>query len=92
MKIALFGRGGKVGSVLAPALETAGHQLVELPVADAMVDFTAPESVERNVRAALGQGTPAVVGTTGWEPQALDGLHPSLPVSLDGGRTIMPRP
>ena len=30
MKVALFGRGGKVGSVLAPALEQAGHSLVEL--------------------------------------------------------------
>ena len=35
MKVALNGRGGKVGSVLAPALETAGHELVEL---DSAVD------------------------------------------------------
>ena len=71
MKLVLFGRGGKVGSVLRPALEAAGHQLVELDEAEAMVDFTAPEVVEENVRSALERGIPAVVGTTGWEPEAL---------------------
>jgi 4-hydroxy-tetrahydrodipicolinate reductase len=69
VKICLFGRGGKVGSVLGPALEAAGHQLVDLDEAEAMVDFTAPEAVEANVRAALGAGVPCVVGTSGWDPE-----------------------
>ena len=30
MKVALFGAGGKVGAVLGPALEAAGHELVGL--------------------------------------------------------------
>jgi 4-hydroxy-tetrahydrodipicolinate reductase len=68
VKIALFGAGGKVGSVLGPALETAGHELAELDDAEAMVDFTAPDVVEANVLAALEQGVPCVVGTTGWNP------------------------
>lgn len=68
MKVALFGRGGRVGSVLAPALEAAGHELVELGSAEAMVDFTAPDVVEANVRAALEAGVPCVVGTSGWDP------------------------
>jgi 4-hydroxy-tetrahydrodipicolinate reductase len=68
VKIVLFGRGGKVGTVLAPALERAGHQLVELDQAEAMVDFTAPGVVEDNVRKALGAGVPCVVGTSGWDP------------------------
>jgi 4-hydroxy-tetrahydrodipicolinate reductase len=71
VKLVVFGRGGKVGSVLAPALEQAGHELVELDDAEAIVDFTAPEAVEGNVRAALERGIPAVVGTTGWDPEAL---------------------
>jgi 4-hydroxy-tetrahydrodipicolinate reductase len=71
VRITLNGRGGKVGSVLGPALEEAGHQLVELDEAEAMVDFTTPLAVEENVRAALERGVPAVVGTTGWEPDAL---------------------
>jgi 4-hydroxy-tetrahydrodipicolinate reductase len=73
VKIALNGRGGKVGSVLGPALEQAGHELVPLADAEVMVDFTAPDAVVGNVRAALEQGVPAVVGTTGWDPEALDG-------------------
>ena len=75
MRIVLKGRGGKVGRALAPALEAAGHELVdELGAAEAMVDFTAPEAVEGHVRAALEAGVPSVVGTTGWEPERLDGL------------------
>jgi 4-hydroxy-tetrahydrodipicolinate reductase len=82
VNVAFFGRGGKVGSVLAPALEAAGHELVELSDAEAMVDFTAPEVVVDNVKAALEVGVPAVVGTTGWEPQALDGLAKERGVQL----------
>jgi 4-hydroxy-tetrahydrodipicolinate reductase len=74
VKVVLNGRGGKVGSAVAPALEEAGHELVELEDAEAMVDFTAPEAVEENVRAALEGGVPCVVGTTGWHPSAFDGL------------------
>lgn len=74
MKVCLFGRGGKVGRVLAPALEAAGHQLVELDEAEAMVDFTAPEAAPENVRRALEAGVPCVVGTTGWDPEPLGEL------------------
>lgn len=69
MKILLNGRRGKVGSVLSPALEAAGHRLVDsLEAADAMVDFTRPEAVLENVRAAVAAGVPCVVGTSGWSP------------------------
>jgi 4-hydroxy-tetrahydrodipicolinate reductase len=72
VKIALFGRGGKVGSVLGPALEAAEHELVDLGEAEAMVDFTAPEAVVDHVTSALDAGVPCVVGTTGWDPAAVD--------------------
>jgi 4-hydroxy-tetrahydrodipicolinate reductase len=71
VKVALFGRGGKVGTVLAPALEEAGHELVGVREAEAMVDFTAPDVVEANVRLALEEGVPCVVGTSGWDPGPL---------------------
>jgi 4-hydroxy-tetrahydrodipicolinate reductase len=70
MNVVLFGRGGKVGSVLAPALERAGHTLVGLEEAEAMIDFTAPDAVGANVEAALAAGVPCVVGTSGWDPSA----------------------
>ncbi|HJV29679.1 MAG TPA: dihydrodipicolinate reductase C-terminal domain-containing protein [Gaiellaceae bacterium] len=72
MRVALLGAGGKVGSVLAPALEAAGHELVDLEQAEAMVDFTRPDAVVANVSRALDAGVPCVVGTTGWEPSAVD--------------------
>jgi len=74
VRVVLFGRGGRVGSVLAPALEAAGHQLVELGEAEAMVDFTAPEAVVSNVQAALQARLPCVVGTSGWDPGPLGEL------------------
>lgn len=70
MRILLNGRGGRVGSALAPGLEAAGHTLLDaLPGADAVVDFTRPEAVAGNVRAAVEAGVPSVVGTTGWDPE-----------------------
>ncbi|MFL5954867.1 MAG: 4-hydroxy-tetrahydrodipicolinate reductase [Gaiellaceae bacterium] len=70
MNVLLNGRRGKVGSVLAPRLEAAGHTLVDsLGDADAMVDFTRPDAVLANVRAAIDAAVPSVVGTTGWDPQ-----------------------
>ena len=74
MKVALNGRGGKVGSVLGPALEAAGHELVELSEAEAIVDFTAPDAVEGNVRAALEEGVPCIVGTSGWDAEPAGAL------------------
>jgi 4-hydroxy-tetrahydrodipicolinate reductase len=68
MRIILNGRNGKVGCVLAPALEGAGHVLVDrLGDAEAMVDFTKPAAVVGNVDAAIDVGVPSVVGTSGAE-------------------------
>jgi 4-hydroxy-tetrahydrodipicolinate reductase len=70
MRVLLNGRRGKVGSVLAPALEAAEHELVDaLDGADAMVDFTRPDAVVGNVEAALAGGVPCIVGTSGWDSE-----------------------
>jgi 4-hydroxy-tetrahydrodipicolinate reductase len=74
MKLVLNGRGGKVGRALAPALEEAGHELVELDAAEAMLDFTAPDAVEANVGVALERGLPCVIGTTGFDQARIDDL------------------
>jgi 4-hydroxy-tetrahydrodipicolinate reductase len=66
VRIVLNGRRGKVGSVLGPALEAAGHELVDgLAEAEAMVDFTRPDAVVGNVEAAIAADVPSVVGTSG---------------------------
>jgi len=68
VNVLLNGRRGKVGSVLGPGLEAAGHTLVEtLAGSEVMVDFTRPDAVAANVRAAVAAGVPSVVGTTGWD-------------------------
>jgi len=74
VKVTLNGRGGKVGRILAPALEAAGHQLVELDAAEAMIDFTTPDSVEANVGAALERGVPCVIGTSSFDEGKIDAL------------------
>jgi 4-hydroxy-tetrahydrodipicolinate reductase len=74
VKVTLNGRGGKVGRVLAPALEAAGHELVELDAAEAMIDFTTPDAVEANVGAALERGVPCVIGTSSFDETKIDAL------------------
>ena len=79
MKIALFGAGGKAGSAVARGLEAAGHEIRGIELGDepdtagcdAAVDFTTPQAVPGNIRAALEQGVSCVVGTTGWDPTEL---------------------
>lgn len=77
MRVAFFGVGGKVGSVVAPALEAAGHEVVDARAAgpegcDVAVDFTRPDAVEENVERCLAAGIPVVIGTTGFNAVAVD--------------------
>jgi 4-hydroxy-tetrahydrodipicolinate reductase len=76
VRVALFGASGKVGSVLAPALADAGHEVVDARAegpegCDAAVDFTRPDSVAANVERCLGAGVPVVIGTSGFDQDAL---------------------
>jgi 4-hydroxy-tetrahydrodipicolinate reductase len=61
-----------VGSVLTPALEAAGHELTRRERAEAAIDFTRPDAVEANVRACLADGLPGLIGTTGFDREAID--------------------
>jgi 4-hydroxy-tetrahydrodipicolinate reductase len=47
---------------------------VELDAAEAMVDFTIPAAVERNVREAAEGGLPSVVGTSGFDQEAVHAI------------------
>ncbi len=76
MRVALFGSSGKVGSVLAPALSGAGHDVVDGRTdgpdgCDAAVDFTRPDAVLDNVDRCLAAAVPVVIGTSGFEVDAL---------------------
>jgi 4-hydroxy-tetrahydrodipicolinate reductase len=82
VRVALVGHRGKVGRVLLPALEAAGHDVkpigrgdpVEVAGLDAAIDFSAPDAVAANVRRCLDQGVPCVVGTTGLGEEQLEAL------------------
>ena len=94
MKLALFGRQGKVGRVLGPALEAAGHEVhgfargdrPEVAGLDAAVDFTTPEAAPQNVRACLEQDVDCVLGTTGVDVESL------APLAERRGRVLFHAP
>ena len=71
MKVALFGIDGKVGTVLHPALEAAGHEVVDgrdgVDGCDAAVDFTRPDAVSGNLDVCVRGGVPLVIGTSGFD-------------------------
>jgi len=76
MRVALFGAAGKVGAVLGPALASACHEVVDgrdsgPDGCDAAVDFTRPDAVAANVERCLAAGVPVVIGTTGFDADAV---------------------
>jgi len=77
VRVCLYGTSGKVGAVLGPALEAAGHEVVDGRTSgpagcDVAVDFTRPDAVLDNVVQCLSVAVPAVVGTTGFEIEEVD--------------------
>jgi 4-hydroxy-tetrahydrodipicolinate reductase len=82
VKTALLGYKGKVGRVLLPALEAAGHEVVpigredriELDGADVAINFTKPDAVYTTVRLCLEQDVPSIIGTSGLGREELDHL------------------
>jgi 4-hydroxy-tetrahydrodipicolinate reductase len=82
VRVALLGHKGKVGRVLRPALEAAGHEVmpigredrIELAGADVAINFTRPDAVFTTVRLCLEQDVPCIVGTTGLGREELEHL------------------
>ncbi|MGA2960300.1 MAG: dihydrodipicolinate reductase C-terminal domain-containing protein [Candidatus Korobacteraceae bacterium] len=81
MNLVLLGA-GKTGSVVAGVAGERGHQMkiveidenpdgvaltrASLAGVDAVIDFTSPHAVLKNIEACARAGTNMVVGTTGW--------------------------
>ena len=77
MRVCLFGTRGKVGTVLGPALAGAGHDVADgrsdgPDGCDVAVDFTRPDAVVGNLERCLDAGIPVVIGTTGFDADAID--------------------
>jgi 4-hydroxy-tetrahydrodipicolinate reductase len=95
VRVAVAGAAGKVGTAVCAAVEAAedlelagradpaiGVALAEvLPGADVVVDFTRPDQALPNARACLEAGVHVVIGTTGFD---LDALHAAAAAA--GGR------
>jgi 4-hydroxy-tetrahydrodipicolinate reductase len=87
VRVAVAGAAGKVGQAICAAVAGAedleltgradpalGTELsAVLADADVVVDFTRPDQALDNARACLARGVHVVIGTTGWDVEALRG-------------------
>jgi 4-hydroxy-tetrahydrodipicolinate reductase len=64
-------RGWEIVATIASADNQSGRGITPqtLERADVAIEFTVPNAVPANVRAAVGAGCPIVVGTTGWSAE-----------------------
>ena len=93
IRVAVAGAAGRMGEAVCravegaddleltgradPALDTTVEEVVQH--ADVLVDFTTPDTALDNVRTAVRAGVHVVVGTSGWDVDAVRDLdaHPS---------------
>ncbi|MGW6132105.1 4-hydroxy-tetrahydrodipicolinate reductase [Cellulomonas sp. NPDC055163] len=104
IRVAVLGAAGRMGSTVVRAVEAApGLELVAAldagtdvgaavrsAGAHVAVDFTVPSATAENVRALVDAGVHAVVGTTGWTPEALDTVRAQLATRPGIGVLIAP--
>src|SRR5207302_10766558 len=67
-----------------PALGIAVADVLDR--ADVLVDFTTPDTVVGNARAALAAGVHVVIGTTGFDPEELQGPSAGTEARSGSGR------
>ena len=96
IRVAVLGAAGRMGATVVRAVEgapdlelvaalDAGGDLTAVAAAGAQVavDFTVPAVTEANVHALIDAGVHAVVGTTGWDDDALNRVHEHLGLTPD---------
>lgn len=101
LRVAVLGASGRMGRATCHAVENdPGMELVAklgrgadiaglAGVVDVAVDFTLPSATQANVRALTDAGIHAVVGTTGWTAESLQGIEERL-AGTDLGVVIAP--
>ena len=103
IRVAVLGAAGRMGATVvraieaAPDLELAAALDLDDDVSAAVsagasvaVDFTVPDSTEANVHALIDAGLHAVVGTTGWNEEALERVRDHLLDAPELGVLIAP--
>ena len=88
IRVGVAGAAGRMGVTTCAAVDSAadmelagradpmlGMELAAiLPACDVVVDFTRPEAVLENVRSCVAAGVHVVIGTTGFDVAALEGM------------------
>ena len=99
-RVAVSGAAGRMGETVCEAVEGAddltlsgrADPALDTPVADVLegadvlVDFTTPDAAPGNVREAVGAGVHAVVGTTGFD---LDALRDEVENAAGGAKVLI---
>jgi len=65
MKIALHGY-GKMGRAVEKVAREQGHEIVDVPDAEVLIDFSHADALDEVLDIACDKGIPLVIGTTGW--------------------------
>lgn len=102
IRVAVLGAAGRMGETTCAAVAAAdgldlvarldaGDDVAALAGrADVAVDFTVPAATEANVHALLDAGVNAVVGTTGWDEEAIARVRARAADAPDLGVLIAP--
>src|SRR5512143_700803 len=91
IRVAVLGAAGRMGSTVVRAIDAAPDLVLAAALdmddnvgaavaakASVAVEFTVPDSSEANVHALIDAGIHAVVGTTGWNEEALERVRDHL--------------
>jgi 4-hydroxy-tetrahydrodipicolinate reductase len=101
-RIGIIGSEGRMGRALAEAIQGAGHELAGgvdqggdvaalARASDVLVDFSSPVALETSLDAAVAEGVPILVGTTGLEERhhwLLDEAAKTVPVLQTGNTSL----
>ncbi len=101
-KFGVIGHKGRMGQAIAAAIDSAGHEFCVgvdmggdpaplLSQCDVVVDFSSPDALGGNLKAACSAGIPILIGTTGLEePQfvALTEASETIPVLQTGNTSL----
>jgi 4-hydroxy-tetrahydrodipicolinate reductase len=101
MRVAVFGAKGRMGAEVCRAVEAAddlelvatidaGDDRSAAASADVAVDFTVPAVVMANLGWCIDNGVHAVVGTSGFSAERLDGLRTQLGAHPEVGILVAP--
>jgi 4-hydroxy-tetrahydrodipicolinate reductase len=103
IRVAVLGAAGRMGSTVVRAIEAAPDLVLAAALdldddvstavagsASVAVDFTVPDASEANVHALIDTGLHAVVGTTGWNEEAMERVRDHLLDKPDLGVLIAP--